>query len=288
MAPPGQDGRVNDALRTAIATVLDWPVDHAAATLVAADGTVLATAGEQDRPFRLASVTKLLTAYATLVAVEEGAVDWETPAGPDGSTVRHLAAHVSGLAFAGDAVQAAVATRRIYSNTGFEVLGATIAGATGIPFDEYLDQAVCEPLGMTATRLAGSPAADAVSTAADLARFAAELQAPTLTHTLHEATTVAFPDLDGILPGYGRQTPNDWGLGFEIRDGKSPHWTGANSSPRTFGHFGRSGTFLWVDPDVRAACVVLTDRDFGPWAIEAWTPFTDRVLAGINPGGGPL
>lgn len=278
---------MND-LHTAIGTVLDWPVDHAAATVVAADGAVLGAAGEIDRPFRLASVTKLLTAYATLIAVEEGAVEWDTPAGPEGSTVRHLAAHVSGLAFTGDAVQAAVATKRIYSNTGFEVLGATIADAAGIPFGEYLDQAVCEPLGMTATRLEGSPAADGVSTADDLARFAAELQAPTLTHTLAEATTIAFPGLDGILPGYGRQKPNDWGLGFEIRDGKSPHWTGASSSPRTFGHFGQSGTFLWVDPDAGVACVVLTDRDFGPWAIEAWPPFTDRVVAGINPGGGPL
>ena len=48
-----------------------------------------------------------------------------------------------------------------------------------------------------------------------------------------------------------------------------------SSSPRTFGHFGQSGTFLWVDPDAGAAAVVLTDRDFGPWAIEAWPVWTD-------------
>ena len=65
---------------------------------------------------------------------------------------------------------------------------------------------------------------------------------------------------------------------LEIRDSKSPHWTGANSSPRTFGHFGQSGTFLWVDPDAGAAAVALTDRDFGPWAAEVWPPFTDGVL----------
>src|SRR5205823_11379367 len=137
-------------------------------------------------------------------------------------------------------------------------------------------EAVCAPLGMDATVLDGSPAADARSTCADLARFAAELQAPMLVDagTLAEAVTVAFPGLDGILPGYGRQKPNDWGLGFEIRDGKSPHWTGAHSSPRTFGHFGQSGTFLWVDPDASAACVVLTDRDFSNWAVEAWPPYT--------------
>jgi CubicO group peptidase (beta-lactamase class C family) len=137
---------------------------------------------------------------------------------------------------------------------------------------------------MAATRLDGSPAAGAVSTAADLVRFAAELQAPTLVHadTLAGAVEVAFPGLAGVLPGFGRQKPNDWGLGFELRDGKSPHWTGATSSPRTFGHFGQSGTFLWVDPDAGVAAVALTDRDFGEWAQLAWPAWTDAVLAALR------
>jgi CubicO group peptidase (beta-lactamase class C family) len=269
-------------LRLAVGTVLDWPVDHVAAALVGVDGSVRATAGEVEREFRLASVTKLLTAYATLIAVEEGAVEWDTPAGPTGSTVRHLAAHASGLSFSEGKVQAKPATRRIYSNVGFDVLGETVAAAAGMPFAEYLHQAVCEPLGMTSTRLAGSPAADGVSTVEDLARFAAELLAPTLTDTLGDATQVAFPGLDGVLPGFGRQKPNDWGLGFEIRDDKSPHWTGAHSSPRTFGHFGQAGTFLWVDPDAQVAAVVLSDRDFGPWAVEAWPAWTDGVLSALG------
>ena len=189
----------------------------------------------------------------------------------------------SGLSFSEAKVQAKPGVRRIYSNSGFEVLDEAVAAAAGMSFAEYLDEAVLTPLGMTSTSLEGSAAADAMSTCADLTRFAAELQAPTLVSpaTLHEATTVVFPGVDGVLPGFGRQKPNDWGLGFEIRDGKSPHWTGANSSPRTFGHFGQSGTFLWVDPDAGAACIALTDRDFGPWAIEAWPPFTDRVLAAL-------
>ncbi len=266
-------------LRLAVGTVLDWPVDHVGAAVIHADAVV--TAGETDREFRLASVTKLLSAYAALIAVEEGAVEWDTPAGPPGSTVRHLAAHASGLSFSEGKVQAKPGARRIYSNVGFEVLAETIAEATGMSFAEYLHEAVCEPLGMTSTRLEGSPAADAVSTVNDLVRFAAELRAPTLTATLEEATRVHFPGLDGVLPGYGRHQPNDWGLGFEIRYGKSPHWTGTDSSPRTFGHFGQAGTFLWVDPDADVAAVVLTDRDFGPWAVEAWTAWTDGVLAAL-------
>ena len=111
--------------------------------------------------------------------------------------------------------------------------------------------------------------------------FAAELLSPKLVSAslVHEATSVVFPGLNGVLPGYGMQKPNDWGLGFEIRDGKSPHWTGLSFSPRTFGHFGQSGTFLWVDPDAGVAVVGLTDREYGPWALEAWPPFGDRVLA---------
>lgn len=269
------------ALGRAVGTVLDWPVDRVGATVVGADGSVLAIAGDADRPFRLASVTKLLTAYAVLVAVEEGAVEWDTPAGPPGSTVAHLAAHASGLAFSEHVAQAPPGARRIYSNTGFDVLGATVADATGMAFPEYLRLAVSAPLGMAATTVDGSPAADGVSTLADLARFAAELQAPVLTHTLARATVTAFPGLDGVLPGFGRQRPCDWGLGYEIRDGKSPHWTGTHSSPRTFGHFGQAGTFLWVDPDAGAAAVVLTDRDFGPWAVAAWPAWTDGVLIAL-------
>ena len=274
---------MGDELRRAVGTVLDWPVPHAAAAVVRADGTVAAVAGEQEREFRLASVTKPVVAYAVLVAVEEGAVDWDDPAGPEGSTVRHLAAHASGVSFEEGKVQAKPGKRRIYSNRGFELLADAVAAGAGMAFADYLEEAVLGPLGMTATRLEGSPAAGAVSPCADMIRFAAELQAPTLVAavTLEEARSVVFPGLDGVLPGFGRQSPNDWGLGFEIRDGKSPHWTGSASSPATFGHFGQSGTFLWVDPDAGAACVVLTDRDFDTWAAEAWPPFTDRVLAAL-------
>ncbi|MCC3766941.1 serine hydrolase [Streptomyces sp. UNOC14_S4] len=262
----------------------NWPVGTAAAAAVRADGSIAGAHGPTAHRFPLASVTKPLTAYAALLAVEEGAIELDEPAGPAGSTVRHLLAHTSGLAFDEHRAMAEPGTRRLYSNAGFEALGDHITKATDIPFAEYLRQAVLEPLGMTATDLPGSPAKDGVSTVDDLARFAAELQAPRLLsrQTLDEATSVAFPGLTGVLPGYGHQRPNDWGLGFEIRDGKSPHWTGAASSPRTFGHFGQSGTFLWVDPEAGAACVALADRAFGPWAVAAWPPLTDAILAELS------
>ncbi|MFE0461488.1 serine hydrolase domain-containing protein [Kitasatospora sp. NPDC058965] len=268
----------------------DWPVDTAAVAVVrGADGALLGAHGPQQHRFQLASVTKPLTAYAALVAVEEGVFELDDPAGPAGSTVRHLLAHTSGLAFDEARETAAPGTRRLYSNAGFDVLAAALAEAAGIPFEQYAAEAVFQPLGMTATAIEAThrtPAgAGGTSTAADLARFAAELQAPRLLHpsTVAAATReVSFPGLSGVLPGYGHQKPNDWGLGFEIRDHKSPHWTGALSSPDTFGHFGQSGTFLWVDPGAGVACVALADRDFGPWAAQVWPALTDAVLTELR------
>ncbi|MEC3982453.1 serine hydrolase domain-containing protein [Amycolatopsis sp. H20-H5] len=261
-----------------------WPVDNAATAVVNAAGAVLASHGDTARPFRLASVSKPLTAYTALIAIEEGVVELDTPAGPEGSTIRHLLAHTSGLAFDEHKAMSAPGKRRLYSNAGFEQLAEALTEHSGIPFADYQAEALFGPLGMTGSALTGSPASGAVSTVDDLAAFAAELQAPKLIaeQTLREATAVVFPGVSGVLPGFGYQKENDWGLGFEIRDHKSPHWTGAESSPRTFGHFGQSGTFLWVDPEAGAACVTLTDRDFGPWAAEAWPPYTDAVLAELR------
>ncbi len=256
-----------------------WPVDNASAAVIAPSG-VLTQYGDPDREYPLASVTKTLAAYAVLIAVEEGAVSLDEPAGPKGSTVRHLLAHTAGYEFDSQVTRGNPGERRMYSNTGFEVLAAHVAQASGIEFGQYAREAVFEPLGMTNTDISASAAAGGRSTVHDLSVFAVELLAPTLIHTSTwaEATSVQFPGLDGLLPGYGRQKPNDWGLGFEIKDSKTPHWTASGNSPKTFGHFGQSGTFLWVDPDAKLACVALADRNFGEWAVKAWPPFSQAVL----------
>lgn len=271
-------------LHAAVAAAGQWPVPHASAAVITADGEVAASAGDQDRAYRLASVTKPLSAYALLLAIEEGALHLDQPAGPPGATVEHLLAHTAGYDFSSREVRAAPGERRLYSNTGFEVLGELLEAETGIRFGDYAREAVFEPLGMATTVIDGSPAAAGVSTAADLSRFAAELQAPRLLDpaTLAKATSVVFPGRRGVLPGFGSQRENDWGLGFEIRGVKSPHWTGAHNSAATFGHFGQSGTFLWVDPAASVAVVALTDRPFGDWAAQVWPGFSDGVLAAVR------
>jgi CubicO group peptidase (beta-lactamase class C family) len=266
----------------ALDAVADWPVRSVAATVVGPTG-VLAAHGDVGRRFALASVTKPLTARAAQVAIEEGAVELDTDAGPPGSTVRHLLAHASGYAMHSAEILAKPGARRVYSNYGFAVLAQVIEQASGIAFDRYLTEAVFEPLAMTDSSLDGGGDAagfGATSTVADLAAFAGDLLRPsTVSPEMHaHATDVQFPGLNGVLPGFGQQRPNDWGLGFEIRDGKSPHWTGSANSPRTYGHFGQSGTFLWVDPTADLALVVLTDRDFGDWTYSCWPALGDEVL----------
>jgi CubicO group peptidase (beta-lactamase class C family) len=241
---------------------------------------VLDIHGDTAAPGPWASVTKLVTALAVLVAVEEETLSLDDPAGPPGSTVRHLLAHTSGLAYDEPQVLAGPGKRRIYSNVGFETLAQALADRAGLPFDTYLTEGVLSPLGMHATRLDGSPAAGLTGPLDDLVRLAGELLEPTLLSpaTMQLASTVAFPGLSGVLPGWGPHDPLDWGLGFEIRDGKSPHWTGRRNSPATYGHFGASGSFLWVDPEAGLACAVLSGRDFGPWAKEVWPLLGDAVL----------
>jgi CubicO group peptidase (beta-lactamase class C family) len=274
-------GLVSPAVE-ALGQIEGWPAKRAAAGVVSGDRTW--THGNPVGVFRWASVTKLFTAMAVLVAAEEGIVDLEEPAGPEGSTVRHLLAHASGLPFDGDRPIARPAQRRIYSNTGFNLLGGLLAERAEMGLEEYLHAAVLDPLGMTATKLDGPPASGLVGPLEDLLRFGRDLLAPRLVapETLAEATSVAFPGLVGVIPDLGRYEPNDWGLGFELRDAKTPHWTGTQNSERTFGHFGGTGSFLWVDPDVGAACASLSGLQFGDWAKAAWPRLSDAVLAELR------
>jgi CubicO group peptidase (beta-lactamase class C family) len=278
-----RSGRAFD--RDVLARADAWGAGRWGVALLDRDGLV-AERGSRDTALPWASVTKLATAWTSLVAVDRGLVALDDPAGPPGATVRHLLAHASGLAFDDATVVSPPARTRIYSNTGYDTLAATIEAATGRPFDGLVHEWVLEPLGMTGARLVGPPSQGLVGTLRDLEAIAFELLVPRLlaADTASAATSVAFPGLRGMLPGIGLQETLDWGLGPEIRDGKVPHWTGSGNSPRTYGHFGGSGAFAWADPDAGLALVALTDRPFGAWAIEAWPRFSDSVLVAARRG----
>jgi CubicO group peptidase (beta-lactamase class C family) len=250
-----------------------WPCEHAA---VAVLGAAEASVGDHARRFAWASVTKLATAVAFLVAAEEGIVDLDEPAGPPGSTFRHLLAHASGLPFDHGAPIARPGARRVYSNYGFEVAAAFVEERAGMPFADYFGHVWS---GTTAV-LSGSPGSGVEGTLDDLLVLARELREPTriAAETLYVGCRGLCAGLVGVRPGFGRLEPHDWGLGVELRDHKSPHWTGERNSPRTFGHFGRAGTFLWVDPEANVALACLTDLPFGDWAAESWPRLADSVL----------
>jgi CubicO group peptidase (beta-lactamase class C family) len=259
-----------------------WDVPFAAAGATRADG-VVATRGDASRRVRLASLSKPIAALAILVAAEEGVVDLDEPAGPPGATVRHLLAHASGLPFEGADPIAPPGRRRIYSNEGFRVLGEHVAARAELPFADYVREAVVQPLGLSLDPT-GHPGAGMHGSLGDVLAIGRELLAPRLvareTHT--EMTSVQFPGLDGVLPDYGRFSPLDWGLGVEIKGAKEGHWSGTLTSPRTFGHFGGSGTFLWVDPERGVSCAALTNRPFGDWAKEAWPRLSDAVVREVS------
>jgi CubicO group peptidase (beta-lactamase class C family) len=266
----------------AVRQIDDWGAEFAAVGVVRGDALV-ARRGDTSRAVRLASVSKPVTSLAVMVAAEEGVVDLDEPAGPPGSTVRHLLAHASGLPFEGAEPIAPPGRRRIYSNEGFRLLGEHLATRAEMPFADYVRDAICRPLAL-ALDPAGHPGAGMHGSLPDLIALAREFLRPTLVapETHAELTSVQFPGLDGVLPDFGRFSPLDWGLGVEIKDGKQSHWMGTLTSPRTFGHFGGSGTFLWVDPELDAACVCLTTREFGDWAKEAWPRLSDDVLVGLR------
>jgi CubicO group peptidase (beta-lactamase class C family) len=268
---------------TSLDLTAGWPVPAVSAAVLVA-GSVVDTIGDGARVQRLASISKPMATWAVLVAVEEGIVTLDQPVDDRGATLRHVLAHAAGYPFDGAAPIAAPETTRIYSNSGIELAADVVARAAAMTFDDYLTAAVFEPLGMTRSTLRGSPAHQVFSCVDDTARFVADVMRPRLVtaSTAALAARIHYPDLAGIVPGVGRYERCPWGLGFEVRGDKQPHWTGATNSTRTFGHFGGSGTMFWIDPERDLALIALADRGFDEWATDAlrcWPELSDAVVA---------
>lgn len=263
----------------AFQSLRDLKFDCAVAVVNPVDA--VATYGNPTTAYEWASVSKLVSTWAMLVAVTEGAVSLDDEAGPSGSTLRHLLSHSAGYAFDSRSVIGAVGSKRIYSNVGIEVAAEHVAKAVGMPFAEYTRAKVLDPLGMDTCDFYGSPAHGMRGAAVDLAEFCrAVMNGLFLSPAVfEEALQPVFPDLDGVVPGYGRQSPNTWGLGFEVRGTKDPHWTGHNASPRTVGHFGWAGSFLWIDPAIHLGAVFVGAEPFSETHQEVWPELSDRIEA---------
>jgi CubicO group peptidase (beta-lactamase class C family) len=222
-----------------------------------------------------ASISKMAVALAFGVEVDEGRRDFGDVFGPGDATLAHLLSHSSGLGLEeGDRV-VPLATRRVYSNVGYDHAVRRAVGDREPA--EWLDERVFRPLGMVSTRLMGRPCADVVGSTQDLLTLASawlshELVTPATRDVIVEPY---LGDLDGIVPGFGRFSPCPWGLGPELR-GSKQHWMG-DWPTLSFGHFGQSGSLLLLNVDEQIGLVATSTEPFGAWAVDLWPSWTSRM-----------
>jgi serine beta-lactamase-like protein LACTB, mitochondrial len=135
--------------------------------------------------FRIASISKPITAVAVMQLVERGLVSLEDPIQkyvpsyprkPQGEIrIRHLLTHTSGIrhykgnefslaesfpsldraiaVFRNDPLESAPGERYLYSTYGYNLLQGVVEQVTSRTFDEYLRSAIFGPAGMTTTYL---------------------------------------------------------------------------------------------------------------------------------------
>jgi CubicO group peptidase (beta-lactamase class C family) len=256
--------------------------------------------------FRIGSVSKMFTATALARLLQDGKIDLEAevqtyvPSFPrKGSplTIAHLASHQSGIrhyagsealntrhygsisdslgVFARDPLLFPPGSDFSYSSYGFNLLGATLEGASGASYADVLQRTVLAPLGIQRTRpdgrrvsgratfyevredrTAGSapyvdlsdryPSGGLVSTSADVAVLASTLGSPGfLTSSIQQQFFVER------RPASGRRTA--YGLGFEVVE---------TPLGRFVGHTGNvvGGTaFALAHPDSRVAIAMTTN-----------------------------
>ncbi len=268
-----------------------------------------------DTIFDLASLTKVVaTTTAVMQLVEKGVLRVNDPVakyisefaqnGKDDVTIRELLTHHSGLppdldltrpwegrdtafrmAFASTLAEPP-GSQFVYSDINFLVLGALVERVSGKRLDEYCEENIFRPLGMTHTRfvppaswlpkiaptqydehntmLVGTvhdPTARRMggiaghaglfSTADDLAKFADFLWhgGPVLSPLMIEKmTTPQQPPTSEALRGFG------WDIDSSLSSNR-----GELLPVGSFGHTGWTGTSLWIDPTTRTYIILLTN-----------------------------
>ena len=100
--------------------------------------------------------------------------------------------------------------------------------------------------------------------------------------TVQLMTTSQTDGLRGGIEGFMTWDDCTWGLGFDLRGVKRPHFSGEYSSPRTFGHTGVAGTFAWADPATDLVCVMLANRMlYNRWNTSRWSRFSTAVASTV-------
>jgi CubicO group peptidase (beta-lactamase class C family) len=190
-------------------------------------------------------------------------------------------------------------TRVSYQSMGTALLGEVLQRITGQPLPDFLRREFFDPLGMNDTSLGwqpekrhriaavrlpanmehtdwhwntpywlgfGAPWGGLVTSPADYAKFCQLMLnggAVGGVRVLSPATVRAMTS--NQLAGMPRMPEEErrcrpWGLGWRLHwPAHSPHF-GDLLGPRSFGHWGATGTLCWMDPDTEVFCVILTTQ----------------------------
>ena len=244
----------------------DWPGSPSYIALRLEGGSALRINeyGDLDEVRPWASVSKMTVAMAFGVEVDWELHSYDEQVGPHGATFAHLLSHSSGLGLEESDPVVPIATKRVYSNYGYDRAVEAIVGENDAA--EWLSYRVFEPLGLSATSLVGRPAAGVSGSTEDLATLAiAWLRCDGIARPTRDRLIRPYlPDLAGIVPGFGRFTPCPWGIGPEVR-GEKRHWMG-DWPATSFGHFGLSGSMMLLNADEGIALVATSSEPFGAWA----------------------
>jgi CubicO group peptidase (beta-lactamase class C family) len=210
-------------------------------------------------------------------------------------------------------------TQRWYSNAGYVQAAHLLEGASAMSCAAYLAEAVLSPLRMDASlglkpadeqraarvwqpgsygegelfnseqfRRDAPPQGGGFASARAygallsclLAGGGAGGRALLAGETVDEMLAPQFGPLPGGVGGVGEWPDLCWGLGFDVRGRRQPHWSGNALSSRAASHFGASGTLAWLDPERGLGLVALANRGtYAGWWREPWADLGAAVTA---------
>ncbi|MHB1131422.1 MAG: serine hydrolase domain-containing protein [Chloroflexota bacterium] len=101
--------------------------------------------------------------------------------------------------------------------------------------------------------------------------------------TVRAMTRDHLGGVPGGIASFGLSWPSaTWGLGWDVKGGKAPHFSGELTSADTFGHVGSSGSLVWVDPTLELVCVFIANRSLeSGWAASRQALFSNAVVAAV-------
>lgn len=137
-------------------------------------------------------------------------------------------------------------------------------------------------------RTLGAPWGGLVSTLADLTAFAQLMLnkglnsgKPILSPASVKLSTSSQLEAESDLAEAHRRT-RPWGLGWKLRGPAQTAYFGDFTSPETYGHWGATGTLLWIDPRHNCFVVILSTQPQDPLGFYL-SRVSNMIMASIRP-----